>query len=109
MDHTLFYIKGGVTAGTFSERFTLSDAFGFINGTVDSARVGWTAGAGLEYTFLTNWSAKVEYNYLDFGTKRETIPGLTVGGATVGFNHDIDYSLHLVKAGINYKFSGGYR
>lgn len=32
-------------------------------------RVGWTAGAGLEKKFSQNWSAKLEYLYVDFGTK----------------------------------------
>ena len=29
---------------------------------------GWTAGVGLEYAFLGNWTAKVEYLYVDLGT-----------------------------------------
>ena len=38
-------------------------------------------GLGIEYAFAQNWSAKVEYSYLDFGTERisftsnGTIPG----------------------------------
>jgi len=32
-------------------------------------RVGWTAGVGVEKMFSRNWSAKLEYLYLDFGTK----------------------------------------
>ena len=24
---------------------------------------------GIEYAFLPNWSAKIEYNYIDFGTR----------------------------------------
>ena len=27
-------------------------------------------GAGIEYALAQNWSVKVEYNYMDFGTKR---------------------------------------
>jgi opacity protein-like surface antigen len=32
-------------------------------------RVGWTAGVGVEKKFSRNWSAKLEYLNLDFGTK----------------------------------------
>jgi hypothetical protein len=40
--------------------------------TADSStqwRTGWTFGAGVEYAFAQNWSAFIEYNFLDFGTK----------------------------------------
>ena len=33
-------------------------------------RDGYTVGAGLEYMFAPNWSAKVEYQYYDFGNSR---------------------------------------
>jgi opacity protein-like surface antigen len=28
---------------------------------------GWVIGSGLEYAFLANWSAKIEYLYADLG------------------------------------------
>ena len=108
VDRSLFYIKGGVAAGAFSELYTIDDPTRILTGSVDSTRVGWTAGAGLEYALLPNWSIKIEYNYLDFEAKRQTIT-TNVNGVTLGFDQDIDHSLHLVKAGINYKFGGNYR
>ncbi|WP_258589406.1 outer membrane protein [Mesorhizobium sp. AR02] len=33
------------------------------------ARVGWTAGLGAEYAFTDHWTAGVEWNYCDFGSK----------------------------------------
>ena len=30
-------------------------------------QTGWTAGAGVEWAFLPNWTAKVEYLYVDLG------------------------------------------
>jgi outer membrane immunogenic protein len=62
-------------------------------------RVGWTAGAGLEKKFSQNWSAKLEYLYLDFGTK--TYFGGTANAIDVSF-HD-----HILRAGINYAFNPG--
>ena len=31
-------------------------------------QLGWTVGAGLEYAFLGNWTAKIEYLYVDLGS-----------------------------------------
>jgi outer membrane immunogenic protein len=60
-------------------------------------RVGWTLGAGLEKKFTPNWSVKLEYLYIDFGTK--TYFGGTANQADVRF-HD-----HIFRAGFNYAFS----
>ena len=32
-----------------------------------SNQLGWTFGAGLEYAFMGNWTAKLEYLYVDLG------------------------------------------
>ncbi len=32
-------------------------------------RIGWTAGAGVEWAFTPEWSVKLEYDYYGFGTK----------------------------------------
>jgi outer membrane immunogenic protein len=62
---------------------------------------GYTVGAGLEYMFAQNWSAKVEYQYYDFGnTTFRTGPADIVG---VRFRDDE----HTVKAGLNYRFNFG--
>lgn len=62
-------------------------------------RVGWTAGVGLEKKFTQNWSAKLEYLYLDFGTK--TYFSGTTSQADVSFRD------HILRAGINYQFTAG--
>ena len=36
-------------------------------------RWGWTAGAGVEYALNENLSAKLEYDFLGFGTKWDEI------------------------------------
>jgi len=64
-------------------------------------RDGFTVGAGLEYMFAPNWSAKVEYQYYNFGdTTFTTGPAPIVG---VRFRDDE----HTVKAGLNYRFNWG--
>ena len=62
---------------------------------------GYTVGAGLEYMFAPNWSAKAEYQYYNFGnTTLTTGPADIVG---TRFRNDE----HTVKAGINYRFGWG--
>jgi len=34
------------------------------DGQANTTRSGWTVGGGFEYAFLPNWSAFVEYNYI---------------------------------------------
>ena len=98
-NQTLLYGKGGAGWARFKyDDFTTLG--GPLNGSSSSTRWGWTIGGGLEYAFATNWSAKVEYNYLDFGTKRLGFSG----GAGGAFVQDITDRTHLVKIGVNYRF-----
>ena len=45
----------------------------------DNNRVGWTVGTGIEYALWNSWSVKVEYDYLDFGTRNVAINGSILG------------------------------
>jgi outer membrane immunogenic protein len=74
----------------------------FLNGS--ETRTGWMIGVGLEYAFWNNWSAKVEYDYLDFGNKAVTLTGLFAGVVAIRTNVDIDQQIHVVKVGLNYRF-----
>lgn len=69
----------------------------------DSDRFGWMLGVGAEYAFAANWSVKIEYDHLDFGTHRETLQAVAGAGAT---QFDIRQRVDLVKAGVNYRFGG---
>jgi outer membrane immunogenic protein len=63
---------------------------------------GYTVGAGLEYMFAPNWSAKVEYQYYNFGN---TTFGAGSPADVVGARFRNDEN--TVKAGINYRFGWG--
>lgn len=60
----------------------------------DDTATGWVAGAGSEVGIDRNWSAKLEYNYLDFGTARHivAIPGQALSAIDLrgceSFAHD---------------------
>jgi outer membrane immunogenic protein len=62
---------------------------------------GYTVGAGLEYMFAPNWSAKAEYQYYNFGNTTFTAGTPEIVGAR--FRDDE----HTVKLGVNYRFGWG--
>lgn len=97
-DRVLVYAKGG---GAWIQE-TQSVTVGALN-TNDGGRTraGWTAGGGWEYAFADNWSVKIEYNYMDFGTKGTTTCTLGVCAAT-GVNDK--ETLHAVFLGLNFRF-----
>src|SRR5712671_2195077 len=69
--------------------------------TTGNSKNGYTVGAGLEYMFAPNWSAKAEYQYYNFGnTTFATGPADIVGAR---FRNDE----HTAKVGINYRFGWG--
>jgi outer membrane immunogenic protein len=82
---------------------TAGGAFGDVKmnavgiGSQTDTRVGWTAGAGVEFALSGPWTAKVEYLYVDLGDK-------TCGAAICGTSTNVDYTSNLVRAGINYRF-----
>lgn len=78
-------------------------AFGDIKATAPSGasatktKVGWTAGAGIEYAMWSNWSVKAEYLYVDLG---KFDCGLTCGAAS----DNVSFKANIVRAGLNYRF-----
>jgi outer membrane immunogenic protein len=96
----LVYVKGGYAYSDNNESVTLAGVpvpF-FING---DHRNGYTVDAGVEYMFAPSWSAKVEYQYYNFGNANFTAPAGLVPFGT--FTTDD----HVVKAGVNYRFNWG--
>lgn len=108
----LLYGKGGFAwAETEGHASTFTGAGALIATSSGSeTRTGWTVGVGAEYAFWNNWSAKLEYNYIDLGT--DTVTRVTVntpafGGAVTNLLRDVEGKIHLVKFGINYRFNFG--
>ncbi len=56
------------TAGLFQTSSNPNFPYSAVSAEYNDARIGWTAGGGLEWMFHPNWSAKVEYLYYDLGT-----------------------------------------
>ncbi len=88
-DRILFYGTGGAAFGNLQAGST---------GSFDTAtQIGWTAGAGIEAAIAPNWTAKVEYLYVNLGNMTCNIN--CVPGTSVSLTENV------VRAGINYKFS----
>jgi len=60
------------------------------DGPISKIKMGWTAGGGAEYALTPQWSAKVEYLYVDL--KHDNLPDWN------------EAKFHTVRAGVNYHF-----
>jgi outer membrane immunogenic protein len=69
-----------------------------LNGS--ETRVGWTVGTGIEWAILSDWSVKLEYDYLDFGSHNIQF----ANSALVGANISVNQRINEVKLGVNYLF-----
>ncbi|PSO33535.1 porin family protein [Bradyrhizobium sp. MOS002] len=83
--NVLFYGTAGLAFGELR-----AQTFGW---TESHTSAGWTIGAGAEVGFAPNWSAKLEYLYIDLSTSQFAITGVSNG-----------YSASVVRAGVNYHF-----
>lgn len=94
----LFYLKGGLALAQIENRAGAIVA-GAVDPTdlteADEIRSGWALGGGVEYAFQPNWSLKLEYLYMDFGSDESA----NIDGDR--FEHEND--LHSVKVGLNYR------
>jgi outer membrane immunogenic protein len=63
-------------------------------------RLGWTAGAGLEWAFSNNWSLKLEYDYYGLGTRSVTFSDNVSG--TIG-PLDVKQNIQVILLGVNFR------
>lgn len=85
LSNVLFYGTAGLAFGELR-----AQTFGW---TESHTTAGWTIGAGAEVGLAPNWSAKLEYLYIDLSTSQFAITGVSNG-----------YSASVVRAGVNYHF-----
>ena len=106
-DRWLGYAKGGAAwANDLYRIFNIGVTPEVLNARATDTRWGWMVGTGIEYGLAPNWSAKVEFDYMDFGTERTTFTGVSPG--VPAFALDVKQTVALVKAGINYRFGAGW-
>jgi outer membrane immunogenic protein len=90
--------RGGYAFNNILVYGTVGLAFGELRAntfglTESHTNVGWTAGLGAEVGLTRNWSAKVEYLYVDLANSNFAITGMSNG-----------YNFGTLRAGVNYRF-----
>jgi outer membrane immunogenic protein len=97
VDRVLFYGTAGGAFGNIES--------GANSGLQSSTKAGWTAGAGVEVAFADNWTARVEYLFVDLqnGTCNTANPCGNDPGP-VAANQTVKFDANLVRLGFDYKF-----
>lgn len=99
-DSWLIYATGGYAYANLETNATATAGPLVASYNAKEFRSGWTAGAGIEVMLASNWSAKLEYLYADFGSTRTT---WSVLGVPL-INDDARLTMNVVRAGVNYRF-----
>jgi outer membrane immunogenic protein len=110
--HTMLaYVTGGLAFGGVDYDATIKSGSTIVH-LNDGTRTGYVLGAGLEFALRSNWSLKVEYQYLNFGDAGASgaitsifnnicaPPSITTTAVAAGFDADV----HTVRIGLNYQF-----
>jgi outer membrane immunogenic protein len=119
-DAWLWYVTGGAAWGKVDSNYAfqvtgLNAGGTTVFGTGPAAasfgttKSGWTVGAGVETSFGSNWSAKLEYLYVDLGSMTNTfrVPLTTTPTSSYTFTSNSEIRDHIIRAGLNYRFGGG--
>ena len=107
VDHSLFYVTGGVAAGGARGPATLALIGGgfdtpFTAGPSQSSRTKYILGAGLEHAVADNWSARVEYFFLNQSLNTH----LFDNGADFQYVSRTRNENHVLRVGLNYRYNG---
>lgn len=99
----LAYGTGGLAIGHV--HYTNTVRFPLLQYADDSERtkVGWTAGAGIEWAVSGPMSLKLEYLYYDLGTER-FVAAPSIQNPPFMAQYDAQSNGSIVRAGFNYRF-----
>jgi outer membrane immunogenic protein len=110
VDRVLFYGTGGAAiadvkyANSYVGFSPLGFGLEFETATASQTRIGWTAGAGVDYAIFPHVILSAEYLHVDLGSLSAS-GGVTTGGPTTAtFNFSTKLQSDIVRAGAAYKF-----
>ena len=96
-DRVLFYGTAGGAFGNIEA--------GANGGLQSSTKAGWTAGAGVEVAFADNWTARVEYLFVDLENATCSVANPCGNDAgPVPANQTVKFDANLIRLGVDYKF-----
>ena len=98
----LFYATGGLAYGQVNSSESISGS----PFSASDIRVGYTVGGGIEGAIGGNWTAKLEYLFVDLGRTSGSfataIPAS--GGGTLASNYSSHVTDNVLRFGVNYNF-----
>ncbi|WP_413993418.1 outer membrane protein [Labrys okinawensis] len=106
-DNILLYGTGGLAFGGVksSQEFHCCGGGWTANPDRNDTKVGYTLGAGVEYALSEHWTAKLEYDYIDLGSKTLNATELNTGvPSTFSIHTKLHTDFHTIRLGVNYKF-----
>ena len=89
-DRVLFYGTAGGAFGNIEQGAQNAPNSSFAS----ASKAGWTAGAGVEAAFADNWTARVEYLFVDLSDATFNGPPATT----------VKLDASLIRLGVDYKF-----
>jgi len=99
-DRLLLYGKGGAAWTNDNYQVLMATVLRPLLFSTNETRWGWMVGLGVEYAFTDNWTAKLEYNYMDLGNYALNF---NEASSTLYLNSNIRERVNLVKVGVNYR------
>jgi outer membrane immunogenic protein len=104
-DRLLAYATGGLAIGHLDATVRVTDLGGYDESDSDAhTHYGYAVGGGVEYALTGNWTAKAEYLYANFGPETYNLVFPTPSSGDFEASSSADFSLHLVRLGVNYNF-----
>ena len=103
-DRWMLYAKGGVAGA--GDKYSVLDAFQTYDFQGLESRIGWTAGAGIEWALWQDWSVRLEYDYYGFGQRSVTFIDNTFNSGASG-PENIRQTIQVVKLGVNFHAYAG--
>jgi outer membrane immunogenic protein len=100
-DRLLLYGKGGAAWTNDNYQVLMNTAVRPLLFSNNETRWGWMAGIGVEYAFTDNWTAKIEYNYMDMGNYAVRFADATA--ASIVLDTNTRERVNVVKIGVNYR------
>lgn len=102
-DHWLLYAKGGFAGA--GNKYSTFDSMQTYNFQGTENRIGWTAGAGIEWALWEDWSVRLEYDYFGLGAQNVTFIDSTISGVTGPVS--IKQNIQLITLGVNFHAYAG--